>query len=149
MTVKQVVDLVGKGSVKGESGDILTLTSAPKPHPAFRLYRLSFSPIEGLLRIFVSGKEIQTNGYGDGLRSAFTDITNSVSHAYGLPETTDYPKSGSTASKAHSWMTELLKNDRMLASMWDPKPIPPNGVTRVLLEAIALSPEKGYLRLVY
>jgi hypothetical protein len=58
MTREQVVTLVGRDAVKhfkGDLDDIVTLVTAPKPHPDFEEYMLMISPERGLVKILVSG----------------------------------------------------------------------------------------------
>ena len=146
MTKEQVIALVGKEAINKAVDDKLQLTAAPKGHPAFETYSLIFSPTQGLLKIVAIGKDIQTNDFGDSVKTAFTDLRDVISKTYGPPKSIDFVKRGSLWTDARDWMTGLLKEERSLAALWDNAP---NHIRGVILEANALSTSKAYLRLSY
>src|SRR5438067_137324 len=80
MTKEQVIRLVGQSAVKEitDEGQTIRLTTAPRPHPAFDYYLVVISPDRGLLKIVAVGNTIQTNGYGDDLKSAYNEILDAV-----------------------------------------------------------------------
>jgi hypothetical protein len=148
MTQEQVIQIVGKDAVKETKGDRLSLTTVPKSHRAFELYSLTFSPKDGLLKIIAYGKDITTNGFGNAVHDYFIEIRDALSHTYGQPDITiDDVKSGSIWTEPQDWMIGLRKEERELATSWG-KSLP-NRIYGIVLEAKALSSEKGYLVLSY
>jgi hypothetical protein len=149
MTQDQVTQIVGKGAVKDTKGDTLRLLTVPKPHPAFEFYSLIFSPTDGLLKIIAYGNDIRTNGFGEAVRSSFTEIRNALSQTYQKPDVDlDFVRAGSIWKEPEDWMMALLKEERDLASAWEKRPLP-NHINDIVLEAKALSQEKGYILLTY
>lgn len=149
MTKAQVMQIVGREAVKENKGDSLILATAPKPHSAFEEYVLIFSPDKGLLKIAAVGKDISTNGFGSEVHDAFTEIRDILSRTYGAGETHDFLESGSIWNEDRDWMMGLLKKERVLSAYWGVASKLPNHITAMALTAIALSTEKGYLRLAY
>jgi hypothetical protein len=150
MTQEQVIQMVGKSAIKETKGDDpqqLTLLTVPKPHAAFEMYSLLFSPKEGLLKLTAYGKDIRTNGFGEAVRDAFMEIRDAVANTYGQPETLDFVRSGSLWHEPEYWMMGLLKDERTLDAFW--KKEIPNGICDIDLEAKAMSTEKGFLVLSY
>jgi len=152
MTKDQIIELVGQKSVKeGDSNgiEILNLSTAPKPHPAFESYTLILSPERGLLKIVAVGKTIQTNGFGSEVHDAFIEMRDTVSATYGSAKTFDLLKSGSIWNEPREWMMGLLKKERILTAYWNETAKLPNHITVIELEGEALSRESGYLSLAY
>jgi hypothetical protein len=148
MTQEQVIQVVGKGAVKEAKDDTLELLTVPKPHPAFEFYQLIFSPTGGLLKIIAYGNDITTNGFGERVHDSFIEIRDAISEVYGQPEgTLDFLKAGSIWNEPEYWMMGLLKEERTLATNWQ-KALP-NRIYGIVLDAKALSTEKGFLHLVY
>ena len=148
MTQEQVIQIVGKGAAKETKGDTLQVWTVPRPHPAFEFYLLIFSPKDGLLKISAYGNDIKTNGFGASVRTSFIEIRDAISQTYGQPEfTSDFLRSGSIWKEPEDWMMGLLKEERILAALWE-KALP-NRIHGIGLEAVALSTEEGFLRLGY
>jgi hypothetical protein len=110
---------------------------------------LTFSQEKGLLRIVAVGEDIQTNGFGMEVQSAFKKIEEVVSTNYGEPKTFNYVLSGSIWNESQDWMMGLLKKERTLWAAWDLKSVRPNHIIAIALGANALSTEKAYLDLTY
>ena len=149
MTKEQVIALVGKDAAKATGQDVLELSTAPRPHPAFDSYMLIFSPEKGLLKIQAYGAPIATNGFGEEVHRAFIEIRDAVSKTYGEPKTIDYLRSGSIWKEPEDWMMGLLKKERVLLSVWDMGSAGPNHIEMVTLEADGRSTEKAWLSLGY
>jgi len=166
MTKEQVIKLVGKDRVKTskDDDDTLVLTTAPKPHPGFGAYFLTFSPEHGLVKIYASGNDIDTNRYGDTVRSTFAETEKALTATYGAPsEEFDFLRSGSAWNGPEDWMTGLQKEERTLSSYWKPDPsrclvadplvcqpaLNSNHIVVISLHARASSDEIGYLSLAY
>jgi hypothetical protein len=149
MTRDEVLQLVGKGAIKSEKDDTLRLTAVPRAHPDFEEYVLVFSPQQGLLKIVAAGKTIQTNGYGRDVQLAFGDIRDAISKNYGAAKTLDNLRSGSIWDEPREWMMGLLKRERTLAAVWESDSARALHLSGIVLEAYALSTEKGYLKISY
>jgi hypothetical protein len=148
MTQEQVIQIVGKAAVKEAKGDVLRLSAVPKPHRAFDEYSLVFSDNDGLLKIVAYGKDIRTNGFGEAVHDSFVEIRDAISKTYGEPHYNfDRLKEGSIWKDPQYWMIGLLKKERDLGSDWGTDL--PNRIHGIVLEARALSDEKGYLVLTY
>jgi hypothetical protein len=151
MQREQVIQLVGNKAVDAKSaGDILYLTTVPKPNPAFESYVLLISPDRGLLKINAIGIDLRTNGFGSEVHSAFTEIADAVSGTYGTPKIYEFLRTGSIWNERQDWMMGLLKKERTLEAFWTPpEKDTRQHITSVSLSAEALSQEKAYLRLSY
>jgi len=148
MTKEQVLQIVGKDAVKEIKGDVLRLFAVPKPHRAFDEYSLIFSPNDGLLKIVAYAKDIRTNGFGEAVHDSFIEIRDAISKTYGEPAfTLDHLKDGSLWTEPQYWMMGLLKKERDLASDWNTAI--PNRICAIVLDARALSTDKGYVVLTY
>jgi hypothetical protein len=149
MTKEQVIAAVGQNAVKKIQSDVLTLTTAPKPHPAFETYQVMISPKLGLVKILAIGNTIGTNRYGNEIQTAFIETQEALVNNYGTPGVSyDFLRSGSIWAEHEDWMMGLAKGERVLATFWTPTNSP-NHITSIELEANALSMEKGYLDLGY
>lgn len=152
MTKDQVIKLVGQRALKPDDGDpddLLTLTTAPKPHPNFEVYLLTISPQRGLVKLSAIGTTIATTRDGDTLKDRFNEISNTLRQTYGTPLSQyDFADSGSIWNQPEYWMMGLLKHERRLTTFWklseDPKHI-----DMICLEAKALTTTTGYLILGY
>lgn len=88
MTQQQVIHLLGK-PMKSD-GDQLMFDTAPKPHAAYVVYALDFSPKAGLLRVVAGGHTVRTDDHGTELRSAYEDTVQGISRKYGEPRLKTY-----------------------------------------------------------
>lgn len=87
------------------------------------------------------GKTIETNSYGDDLKSKFLALQEALTAKFGKPDdTSDFLQAGSIWNERRDWMMGLRKKERILASFWKFD----NGAS-LMLEANALSGEKGYV----
>ena len=149
LTKSQIIQLVGRAAVKTDIGDVLTVTTVPKPHNAFEDYSLVVSPDEGLLKIIAHGNNVNTNGFGREVWEVFMDIRDVISTKYGAPKMLDGLVSGSIWRKDRDWMMALVKNERYLKALWDLQTTKPNRITVLVLKADAISEETGFLLLSY
>jgi hypothetical protein len=149
MTKEQIIKIVGDGAIKELSGDTLLLTNAPKADSNFESYALKISPENGLLKIVAMGKEINTNGFGNEVKSAFKDLKAVLAKIYGKPNhEMDLIQNGSIWLGPDDWMTGLFKRERALACSWTEIPLP-NNIRVMGLDAVAKSKEIGCLYLSY
>jgi hypothetical protein len=150
MSKQQVVGSVGKTAVEKDEGETLTLSTAPKPHSAFEKYMCVISPTKGLVKVVALGIDIQTSGTGSELSSSFGEIAAALTANYGEPEKKfDFLHAGSIWSEPQDWMMGLLKLDRTLEYFWSVDSASHAHVEHLVLEAKAISSEKGYLVLSY
>jgi hypothetical protein len=145
MTRDQVIQLVGKQAIKESKGDVLVLTTAPKPHSAFESYLVVISPEKGVVKVVAIGNTVQTNGYGQELKDAYTAVVDGATQKYGTPTNSfDFLPSGSMWQEPQYWLMGLLKKDRELQTFWQFKD-PVNHITVISVEASAMNSEAGYI----
>jgi hypothetical protein len=124
----------------------------PLPHSDFESYILHVTPRQGLCKINAVGEDVDTSVYGVELRRAFDEIVAALNAKYGEGDRLDKLAPQSIWNEANEWMMALKKKERILMAIW-PKDSGgaalPDNVKTIGLEALALSTDKGYLRLVY
>jgi hypothetical protein len=149
MTREQVIKLLGKSAVRdGElsSKDILTVLTAPKPHPGFAEYVLTISPRMGLVKVSAVGKTINTGDDGLDLRRTFDDVVEAISKKYGNPTgTTDHCNGGTGCDASEYWMMSLLDKNRSLRAFWTPPKERVAHVVAILVDAQAIELNKGFI----
>jgi len=149
MTKDQIRKLVGDQAIVKSEGISMELKTAPKPYPGLEAYVLYFSPSKGLLKIVAIGKDISTSADGSDVRASFEKVQSALTINYGAPKDAfDFLKAGSIWDDPHDFMMGLIKKDRVLSSDW----LLTNRsdhIDLIAVEARALSPEKGYLMLIY
>jgi hypothetical protein len=149
MTKEQIIQIVGNDAIKETSGDTIILANAPEAHHDFESYALKISPENGLVKILAVGKNINTNGFGNELKSAYKSIKTALANIYGRPNHEwDLLVNGSIWTGPDDWMDGLLKKERILACGWIDMPLP-NRIQGMRLDAAARSKEIGYLYLTY
>jgi len=149
MTKEQIIKIVGESAIKASDGDTLILTNAPNPHGDFESYALIISPENGLLKIVAMGKSINTNGFGNEVKSAFKDMRAALANIYGKPNhELNLLTNGSIWIGPDDWMAGLLRMERLLACSWLDMPLP-NRIHVLRLDAAAKSKEIGYLHQSY
>jgi hypothetical protein len=149
MTKEQIIKIVGDGAVKEIIGDTLLLTNVLNADRDYESYALKISPENGLLKIVAMGKEINTNGFGNELKSAYKDLKAALVQIYGKPNhELDVIRNGSIWLGPDDWMTGLLKRERVLNCSWSDIPLP-NRIHVMGLDAVAKSRESGCLYLTY
>lgn len=151
MTRAEVIKAVGAASIdtKHSQGDFLSVSTAPKPYSAFEAYNLWFSPSQGLLKISAIGKTIQTNRFGEQIRVAYGEISKALRATYGEPEVLDFLKTGSIWKEPEDWTMGLLKEEREYSEYWSKYSLKLADMSGIVLEALALSDERGYLIVSY
>jgi hypothetical protein len=148
MTKEQIVAILGSKALTRVDGDAYTFSTAPTPHPEFEEYMCLISPEKGLLKVFASTRNIETNDFGEALKDKFERIQAGISKVYGRGDSFDHLQEGSIWNEPRDWMMGLLKHERTLATYWKLN-TPQDHITIIVLEATALSREKGYLSLAY
>lgn len=150
MSKEAVISVVGRGAIDKEKGDMLYVSTAPKPHGAFELYGLTFGR-DGLLRVAALGKDIKTNGFGDNVRFDFEDLLKPLTALYGSPHRLDFLRPGSIWREGEDWMMGILKEERILAAYWlKSRGVNlPNSIRDISFQARAASTSLGYVALTY
>ena len=147
MLREQVLKIVGLSAVKKDTGSVLILDSAPKPHPDFNSYVLLFSPTKGLIKIMAYSKDISTNSFGDAIRSKFAELDSALKKRYGEGTDMDFLQDGSLWTDPQYWMIGLLKQERHLTTYWN---FQASSKLKLLsLEAQASNTETGQIVLSY
>jgi hypothetical protein len=85
MTAEQIIGLVGRNAVAETKGDVLVLTTAPRPHAAFDSYTLIISPETGLLWIEGHRNHAKTDRTGVETHDAFVEIRDAIGVRFGPP----------------------------------------------------------------
>jgi hypothetical protein len=148
MSKEQIFKLLGSESLIKVEGDNYYFSKAPKPNEAFEFYVLTISSEKGLLKVTAVSKDIDTDVYGDDLLRQFAEINRPLSKTYGKGEEFDLLKAGSIWSEEKQWMMALLRGERQFARSWEFL-IPTDHITVMLLQAKAITPERGYISLSY
>jgi hypothetical protein len=149
MTKEQIIEIVGSGAIKESTGDTTIFSNAPKADPNFESYALRISPENGLLKIVAMSKNINTNGFGNEVKSAFKDIRAALVKIYGRPiHEMDLLNNGSIWTGPDDWMAGLLKGERIFGCNWIDIPLP-NRIRVIRIDVTARSKEIGCLYLTY
>lgn len=147
MSRDQIIKLVGKDALvqsPEETKDSLSLTTAPKPNPAFEKYLLVVSPTAGLLKIVACGKTVETGDAGAELQSAFEDVVTGMSKKYGKPSGRIDDCSGTGCDSPEFWMMSLLEKNRQLVVYWK-FDTPVNAITGIIVDANPLRINSGWI----
>lgn len=148
MTQEQVVALLGTSAIEKRMPEIMSVTTAPKPHKDFEAYFLYFSPKEGLLKVAAYGKIISDDPLGSEIRSNFERVKTALTGIYGTSKSYDYLHEGAIWTDPADYMMSLHKQERVLASFWDTKGNP-NHISGIELKATGINRTEGNLLLSY
>jgi hypothetical protein len=119
MTKAQITALLGE-SVKQDNGDLLVLTSAPKPHPDFECYLVCVSASKGLAKVSAVSKDIESNSFGGPLKEKFAETRKALESKYGKATTVvDGLLDGSIWDEPEDWMMGLANEERTLNALWE------------------------------
>ncbi|UOH17168.1 hypothetical protein [Acinetobacter sp. NyZ410] len=130
------------------SDNYYMFTKTPKPVAGLSSYGMLITPKSGLCKVVGVGKTLNTNVYGDAIKSEFLDLKNLLTAKYGKP-TRDYDflRAGSIWKEHNDWMMGLYKEERTLTAMWGVNES--NGIEDLMLNAIADSGNTGYVTITY
>lgn len=130
---------------------IYQLKNVPKPHPAFERYIVRVSPNNGLFLIRALGKQISTNIYGINLKQEFEQTSKKLEKKYGACDKNNLLLPGSIWNKPEDFMMSLLKEERILMSLWHKKYNSklPNDIYGITLKANAFDSNGAFLILEY
>lgn len=121
--------------------------TVPQPHSGFEAYIMRIGPTTGLCWIKAVGVDISDNAYGTSLRSTFSTYKDQLAKQYGKPKDMDFLLPGSIWNKPRDYMMALVRNERILAAIWDLDG--ERNLKQVGLIASALSRNKGYVSIEY
>lgn len=126
--------------------------SINKGHDNFEKYLVLVTPAHGLCKVIGIGRDIDTNSFGDQLKSRYKELTSSLIQKYGRPSKEfDFLRRGSIWNDDHDFMMGLTKKDRTLSSFWfvsDGVNLPDN-LTSISIKSGAISSSKGFLNITY
>ena len=144
LSSKEEVEEVGDLSVLKDYGDYTLYSFVPqKGHSAFKSYGMVIVKDVGMVKILATGSDISCTGYGTALKSAYSDMKNSLIKSYG-PVTKEYDFNTSSVWKdADDWMYSLYLGYRFLSCYWE------FDNYSVYLDANASSSSIGYITLIY
>jgi hypothetical protein len=118
MTKEQITGALGE-SVQQDKGDVLLLTSAPKPHPDFKYYFVCVSPSKGLAKVSAVSMDIESNSFGVALKEKFEETLKALENKYGkATKVVERVREGSIWNEPEDWMMGLANKERMLGAHW-------------------------------
>jgi hypothetical protein len=134
-----------------KTAGVFTLNTAPRSHPQFESYALVVSPTTGLCKITAFGIAITTSRYGEELQARFEALDKALQAKYGPRELLDSLRPGSTWNQPQYWMRGLDKKERALSSLWstESQSTLTDNIDSIVLDAVALDDEHGFLTLTY
>ncbi len=146
MEKAEVIASVGPNSVEKDFGDVLILTTAPKPDANFAGYVVLVPPETGVAKVIGVSKDVTTNSSGELLQNKFNEFRASLETNYGKATVVlDFLMPGSTWNEPSDWMMALLNCERTLLAGWEPDE---QGVS-VTETAHATSRETGFVTVTY
>jgi hypothetical protein len=157
MTKEQIIKIVGKDAVIKDQGFILRVIKAPEADSKFEAYTLFISPDKGLLKIIAAGQTIDSSVYGTEVQVGFNTIRDSLITYLGAPsQDYDFVQPDSKLNSPSDWTDALQKKQRVLAATWDltarkhrSKDVKDDHVTAVIVEAMGLRKDAGWVQLTY
>ncbi len=110
-------------------------------------------PGKGLLKVFFLW-DIQTNSFGDGVKTKFEELKKILSDKYGKGETHDILKPNSAWDRPEDWMDGLRSKDRLLVWFVVAKETPHQNLHKNKIETISIrtgasSPVAAFVTLSY
>ena len=152
LEVGETVKSIRKKGVKlsNDGGYWYITDKLPKGNPKLDNYSLLITPVSGLCRIVGRTTSIQTNSFGDQLKSKFEFFETALKKKYGVGEKYDYVKYGSIWDDNKYWMMGLLEKERNLATIYnkDDNNLP-SYMNGIVLRAFARNSGEGVINLNY
>ncbi len=152
LEVGETVKSIRKKGVKlsNDGGYWYYTDKLPKGNSKLNEYSLLITPVSGLCRIVSRATSIQTNSFGDQLKSKFEFFENALNKKYGNGKKYDFLQSGSIWDKEQYWMMGLYKKERYLTSLWDKeKNNLPSHLNGISLNTHASTTDEGVVSLNY
>lgn len=129
----------------GSSPGYYIVSPVPSPHSSFETYVVRVDSNEGIFWIKGIGKDIETNGYGFGIKSEFEKLKGQLSSVYGDIEVIDWLMPGSIWDEPDDWMYGLKTGDRFYFGQWEAQ----SGFSEITIGASANSGSSGYISVEY
>ena len=152
LEVGETVKSIRKKGVKlrNDGGYWYVTDKLPKGNSKLVNYELLITPVSGLCRILGYTELIQTNSFGDQLKSKFEFFETALNKKYGVGEKYDYVKYGSIWDDNKYWMMGLLEKERNLATIYikDDNNLP-SYMNGIVLRAFARNSGEGVINLNY
>jgi hypothetical protein len=128
---------------------VYTVRRVPRPMPEFESVQVVAAPKAGVCKITGIGVTLESNAFGDQVRSAFSDLRTLVVEKYGTPKDFDFLQAGSIWKDRQDWMMALRKKERTLTAIWTTKDgaTLPTTTDAIMLSSNALSANQAFLRL--
>lgn len=146
MEKAEVIASVGPNSVEKDLGDVLILTTTPKPDANFVRYVLLVPPEIGLIKVVAISNDVTTHSSGESLRDKFNELRSSLEADYGKAALVfDFLIPGSNWNEPNDWMMALLNHERIFMANWKPDA---EGVS-IAEKACAISSQTGYIIMIY
>ena len=152
LEVGETVKSIRKKGVKliNDGGYWYVTDKLPKGNSKLDNYSLLITPISGLCRIVGRATSIQTNSFGDQLKSKFEFFETALNKKYGNRKKYDFVKSGRIWNKEQYWMMGLYQKERYLTSIWDKENNNlPNHLNAIGLNTLASTTDEGVVVLNY
>ena len=127
-------------------------TNLPQPAAVVPEVTLRIHPSLGLCTILADSITHDDNAYGTETRRTYEMIRAMLEPKYGAPTNSyDFVKSNSVWNSDQYFMYGLRAKDRTLVSFWITRDGArlPQGIQNMQLQAVALSPSRGYVQIKY
>lgn len=93
-----------------------------KKSSLIEVYRVNISPKYGVFEVCAFGKYLNSDDYGDKIRSEFDNFVKLIQKNYGEPTAKfDFLRSESIWKEKNEWLTSLRKSERYYTYYWDSK----------------------------
>ena len=152
LEVGETVKSIRKKGVKlsNDGGYWYITDKLPKGNPKLDNYSLLITPVSGLCRIVGRTTSIQTNSFGDQLKSKFEFFETALNKKYGVGKKYDFVKYGSIWDEEKYWMMGLYQKERSLTSIWNKeKDNLPSHLNYIVLDTHASTTYEGVVSLNY
>ena len=150
MTLDEVAVSCGGRQPVSYGGD-LYLVEPSEVHPAFCVYMVRVSEIEGLYFVLASSEKTVSVMTGEIIRSRFASLKDTLCLTYGNCCVIDELVEGSAFQKESEWMVALAAGERKLQAVWN-RGVPshlPEDVRQIVLAASSISSYEARLSVSY
>jgi hypothetical protein len=137
--------------LKQEQPFTYSATSLPNGHPDLTDYRLVITPEHGLCKVIGFTDGFTTNSYGQQAKDRFEKFEDALISKYGVGKKYDMLRSGSIWREPRDWMMGLMKEERVLSTLWSSKGNTklPDNLKSINLEAFATSSDRSMIMVGY
>src|SRR5262245_10886718 len=149
MTLQELKELVPDLKADSKSPTLYSVERLPNGHPKFDLYLMTISPTVGLCKLSAGTAKVEMNDFGTQLKEAFRSVVEPIRQKYGNSKDYDFLRAGSIWKDPNDWAMGLLKEERVLASVWTFHDARPDRVSAILVKALATRRTSGLIQLMY